>query len=76
MKIGKAVSRRIVATVLFLIGIAWLPYAWNSRWADRWFARNVELQTQLANGMAEGLDRENFTTDQSCLAANGCMGRM
>lgn len=34
MKIGKAVSWRIVATVLFLIGIAWLPYAWNSRWAD------------------------------------------
>lgn len=34
MKIGKAVSRWMVATVLFLIGIAWLPYAWNSRWAD------------------------------------------
>ena len=58
--------RQTVACLLFLIGISWLPYAWHSRLAERWFAGDAELQIKLANGveywMRAGLDRDHFTT--------------
>lgn len=58
--------RQLVSCTLFLVGIAWIPYAWNARLAERWFAGDAELQTKLANGveywMRKGLDRDHFTT--------------
>jgi hypothetical protein len=58
--------RQVVGIFLFIIGIAWIPYAWNARLADRWFEGDAELQTKLANGvegwMRDGLGRDDFTT--------------
>lgn len=58
--------RQLVGCLLFVVGIVWIPYAWNARLADRWFGGDARLQTQLAAGvdfwMREGLDRSDFTT--------------
>ena len=58
--------RRLIALLLFLVGCAWIPAAWNARWADRWFNGDVELQNALAGGMEEWMDqelgRDDFTT--------------
>ncbi|VGO17057.1 hypothetical protein PDESU_05651 [Pontiella desulfatans] len=58
--------RQLVGCALFLAGIAWIPYAWHSRLADRWYGGDAELQSKLANGvefwMREGLDRDDFAT--------------
>ena len=66
MKIGRLILRQTVACALFMVGMAWIPYAWHSRLAERWFAGDAELQTKLANGvehwMQSGLDRDHFTT--------------
>jgi hypothetical protein len=60
------IQRRLLAGILFLVGIAWIPSAWNGRWAKRWFEGDAQLQTKLANGVEEwmdtGLDRDDFTT--------------
>lgn len=62
----KFLLRQLAGCLLFLLGISWLPYAWNARLADRWFEGDAELQTKLANGverwMRSGLDRDSFTT--------------
>ncbi|MDF7800374.1 hypothetical protein P4C99_12930 [Pontiellaceae bacterium B1224] len=62
----KFMIRQLVGCLLFLAGIAWMPYAWNARLADRWFTGDPVLQTKLANGieawMQDGLDRDDFTT--------------
>jgi hypothetical protein len=59
-------TRQGVGCILFLVGIAWIPYAWNARLADRWFAGDAVLQMKLASGMEawmrNGLDRDDFTT--------------
>lgn len=58
--------QQLLACMLFLIGNAWLPYAWHSRLANQWFAGDETMQTKLANGMEhwmdKGLDRDTFTT--------------
>lgn len=62
----KALLHQLIACLLFIVGIAWLPYAWHARLANRWFEGDRELQTKLANGveqwMHERLDRDDFTT--------------
>lgn len=62
----KLLKRQLAAGLLFLLGITWLPAAWNSRWADRWFEGDAHLQSQLANGVTLWLDgelgRDDFTT--------------
>jgi len=60
------IIRQLVGGVLFIVGIAWLPYAWHARLAERWYGGDPELQTKLGNGLAvwmsDGLDRDDFTT--------------
>ena len=59
-------KKPIILLGLFLLGIVWIPAAWNGRWAERWFNSEEQLQSELANGVAEwmesGLSREDFTT--------------
>lgn len=54
MKIGKAVSWRIVATVLFLIGIAWLTLCLEFA-LGRWRWSNLKMQLIRINGIASSL---------------------
>jgi hypothetical protein len=61
-----SLRRSLLAGVLFVLGVLWLPYAWCSRHADAWFDGQPGRQRQLANGVAEwldaGLGREHFRT--------------
>ncbi len=65
-RIERLIGRQIVGCILFVAGMAWIPYAWHSRLAERWFSGDAELQAKLANSMEhwmrEGLDRNSFTT--------------
>ncbi len=65
-RIERLIGRQTVACALFMVGVAWIPYAWHSRLAERWFSGDAELQAKLANSMEhwmrEGLDRDSFTT--------------
>lgn len=66
MKISRIIFRQVAASALFLVGMAWVPYAWQSRSAKQWFSGEAGLQAKLANRveqwMHEGLDRDSFTT--------------
>jgi len=63
---SRIIIRQLIACALFLVGIAWIPFAWHSRLVDHWFAGDAKLQSKLANGvehwMRGGLDRDHFTT--------------
>jgi hypothetical protein len=56
----------IVATVLFVVGVSFLPYWWCSRQADAWYRGDTALQQQLSRGVEDwvtkGLSRTNFHT--------------
>lgn len=60
------IIQRLISFVFFLLGIAWLPSAWNGRLSMRWYEGDAKLQNKLANSveqwMDEGLDRDSFTT--------------
>ena len=59
-------SQQCVAIAVFCAITIWLPAAWNGRLAERWYDGDTRLQVQLANGVAQwldkGLDRDDFTT--------------
>ncbi|MBN2702852.1 MAG: hypothetical protein JXR23_01440 [Pontiellaceae bacterium] len=81
----KKIIHKLIALALFLLGIAWLPAAWNGRWAQDWFEGDPKLQSRLAEGVAEWLEedlsRNNFTTgskqfDGEWLFGTYCMAAM
>lgn len=62
-------GRVCIATAVFFAVVAWAPFEWFARDADRWFAGDPVLQTKLANGVDEwlesGLKREQYATGSS-----------
>jgi hypothetical protein len=59
-------TRMIVATALFVLGVSFVPYWWCSRQANAWYRGDAASQQPLARGVeawvTKGLSRDDFHT--------------
>ena len=73
MKSSGAVHRFLVrsalASVLFIVGVSYIPYLWCSRHGDAWYEGKHRLHKAFGEGVARwverGLERQSFHTGSS-----------
>lgn len=54
--LGRAAARIVLTWAAFAVGVLVVPHRWCMRDADRWYARDAELQEALARGVERFID--------------------
>jgi hypothetical protein len=61
--IRQTAAKRLLAAVLFIIGVSYLPYLICSRQADSWYAGELERQQALGSGVEKWVEKNLSLND-------------